>query len=291
MGGDQCTKFFHILVSQSTMGRSIESLNVNGQLVSDKETVSKSIRDFYMDLYNDLCPSKPFPRNLNLNRLDAEQADNLESTFSESEVYQAVCDLSSDKSPGSDGFPLRFYKSFWEVMKIDLMRVVENFYRSSYLDWRLNTTFISLIPKEPGASSLNDFRPISLLSGCYKIIAKILANWLKPVLSILVSELQGSSAVGRQIQDLSLIANELLDSRLTLKQGGILFKVDFFKAFDSVSWQFLDAMLEDFGFGKNGEIGSLPVGRRRLLQFSLMVLQEKILKAQGVFGKGTRSHP
>lgn len=79
------------------------------------------------------------------------------------------------------------------------MRVFENFYRSGYLDWRPNTTFISLIPKGPGAASLSDFRPISLLLGRYKIVAKVLANRLKPLLKGLISEVQGSSVVWRQI--------------------------------------------------------------------------------------------
>lgn len=57
-------------------------------------------------------------------------------------------------------------------------------------------TFISPIPKEPGASSICDFRLISLLSGCYNIIAKVLANRLKPLLSSLVSDFQVTSVEG-----------------------------------------------------------------------------------------------
>lgn len=52
----------------------------------------------------------------------------------------------------------------------------------------------------------------------------------------------------RQIQYLSLIANELLDSRLVSHEGGLMFKLDFYKAFDCVRWDFLDSILEQFGF-------------------------------------------
>lgn len=54
---------------------------------------------------------------------------------------------------------------------------------------------------------------------------------------------------GKHIQDLSLIANELLDSRLLSKKEGLVFKIDFFKAFDCISWNFLDSLLSQFGFG------------------------------------------
>lgn len=62
----------------------------------------------------------------------------------------------------------------------------------------------------------------------------------------LVSELQGASIQGRQVQDISLMANEMIDSHLFSKKGGLLFKIDFFKA---IGWGFLDFILDKFGFG------------------------------------------
>lgn len=47
-----------------------------------------------------------------------------------------------------------------------------------------------------------------------------------------------------------MIADELVDSRLKSKQLGLLFKIDFKKAFDPVSWGFLEALLQKFGFGQ-----------------------------------------
>lgn len=140
----------------------------------------------------------------------------------------AINDLESDKCPGPDGFPLHFYKFCWGFMKGGLLKIFNDFYTNSYFDWRLNTTHLSLIPKVLGACSLMDFGPISLLSGCYKILAKVasieaplvgLANRLKPILHPLVSELQGASIEGRQIQDISLMANEFIDSQLLSKKG------------------------------------------------------------------------
>lgn len=45
-----------------------------------------------------------------------------------------------------------------------------------------NATFISLIPKKVGVVELKDLHPINLVSGIYKIIAKVLTNRLKIVL-------------------------------------------------------------------------------------------------------------
>ena len=76
----------------------------------------------------------------------------------------------------------------------------------------LNTTFLVLIPKKGGVEDLGDFRPINLLGGLYKLLAKVLANRPKKVLDKVVSADQNAFVKGRQILDASLIANEVIDS-------------------------------------------------------------------------------
>ena len=71
----------------------------------------------------------------------------------------------------------------------------------------MNATFISLIPKKYDATEVRDFRPISLIGGVYKIIAKVLANRLKMVLGDIVHESRNAFVKGKQILDLVLIAN------------------------------------------------------------------------------------
>jgi hypothetical protein len=60
------------------------------------------------------------------------------------------------------------------VIKEDIMTVFSDFYARGKFEKSLNATFISLIPKVPGAFELKEFHPISLISGIYKIIAKFL---------------------------------------------------------------------------------------------------------------------
>ncbi|RVX04307.1 Beta-arabinofuranosyltransferase RAY1 [Vitis vinifera] len=52
----------------------------------------------------------------------------------------------------------------------------------------------------------------------------------------------------RQILDAVLIANEIVDERRRSGEEGVVFKIDFEKAYDHVKWDFLDHVLEKKGF-------------------------------------------
>ncbi|GJS01930.1 RNA-directed DNA polymerase, eukaryota [Tanacetum coccineum] len=97
---------------------------------------------------------------------------------------------------------------------------------------------------------VKDFRPISLIGSLYKIIAKILANRLVGVLGDLVNEVQSAFVADRQILDGPFILDEVLQWCRRKKKHALIFKVDFEKAFDSVRWDFMDDVLNKFGFGE-----------------------------------------
>jgi len=64
------------------------------------------------------------------------------------------------------------------------------FFERGQFEKSLNATFISLIPKKLDVVEVKDFRPISLIWGVYKIIAKALANRLKEVIGMLFRSLK-----------------------------------------------------------------------------------------------------
>ncbi|GKF57332.1 RNA-directed DNA polymerase, eukaryota, reverse transcriptase zinc-binding domain protein, partial [Tanacetum coccineum] len=112
-----------------------------------------------------------------------------------------------------------------------------------------NSNFIALIPKILDANMVKDFRPIGLIGSLYKIIAKILANRLVGVLGDLVNKVQSAFVADRQIIDGPFILDEVLQWCRRKKKHALIFKVDFQKAFDSVRWDFVDDVLNKFGFG------------------------------------------
>ena len=96
---------------------------------------------------------------------------------------------------------------------------------------------------------LKDFRPISLVGGLYKILAKVVVNRLKRVVGLVVSKAHNAFVEGRQIFDAAPIANEAIDALLRRKEKGILCKLDIDKAYDHLDWDFLLPVLTRMGFG------------------------------------------
>jgi hypothetical protein len=130
------------------------------------------------------------------------------------------------------------------------MHAVEFFYsqHQQHLT-HLNSDHIVLIPKKEDAQSVSDFRPISLTHLAAKLFSKILANRLAPELNMWVSRVQSAFIKRRSIQDNFLYTQNLIKSLHRAKQSGLFLKLDISKAFDTVCWDFLLEVLQQFGFG------------------------------------------
>jgi hypothetical protein len=247
--GDKCTKYFHSMANSRRRYNSIDSLMIDGTLSNNQVEISDHIVKFYQKLFLEQCRWRIRVDDLEFDQILEHEAGWLEREFDEAEVRKVVFAMNGDKAPGPDGFSIAFFQACWDIVKEDIMKIFSGFHAEGKFEASLNSTFISLIPKIPGASEMKDFRPISLVGGIYKIIAKVLANRLKGVLEKVISKTQSAFIKGRQILDPILIANETLDCRLRLKEPGILCKMDVEKAYDYVNWDFLLYLLKRCGFG------------------------------------------
>ena len=116
----------------------------------------------------------------------------LQAIPSTSEVYESLFSLPTDKSPGLDGFPTFFFQMFWRVLMNDVVKAVHKLFGARSILKEINSTFLVLIPKVPGANYLENFRPISLCNSFYKIILKVLTSRFLKLLPLIISQQQTS---------------------------------------------------------------------------------------------------
>ncbi|XP_050222864.1 uncharacterized protein LOC126672962 [Mercurialis annua] len=135
-------------------------------------------------------------------------------------------------------------------MKHDFLKLFSTFHSTGKFPSGINTAFLVLIPKVKGAINLTDFRPISLINGVFKLLSKVLANRLSIVLPHVISENQFGFIKGRSIHDCHMVASEILHIAARRKEKIFVIKLDFKKAFDSISWDFILKMLNLMGFNE-----------------------------------------
>jgi hypothetical protein len=73
-----------------------------------------------------------------------------------------------------------------------------------------------------------------MVHGIYKIVSKVLSNRMKHVIRYLISDSQTAFIAGRQIINGFMIANEVVYDLERSGETGMMFKVDFHRAFDTV---------------------------------------------------------
>ena len=189
--GDRNTRFFHIQTLARRKHNKIHGLFLkDGVWETDPEVLSQEAESFYKSLFCHLddvdlgcLGDVPLPS------LNEEACNNLTAPVTMEEVKTAVFHMNSFKAPGPDGFQAFFFKEYWEIIGLDVWKMVKQAFSGVPLDPRILETLLVLIPKVESPVSMKDFRPISLCNVVYKIITKVLVNRLGPHLVEIVGPL------------------------------------------------------------------------------------------------------
>jgi hypothetical protein len=168
--------------------------------------------------------------------------------FTEQEALAAIKRMNRCSAPGPDGFGPSFYKAAWATVGQDVMEFLQAFHGSQTQLERLNRSHMVLFPKKPGATEANAFRLISLQNCCIKVLTKTLTTRLQSQINRLVDIDQTGFISGRSIAENFVYAMELVQCCHKRKKPTMVIKLDFAKAFDTVSWEALEVVMRARGF-------------------------------------------
>lgn len=139
-------------------------------------------------------------------KITVQMNEQLCKDFTDEEIGDALFQIGPLKAPGVDGFPARFYQRNWATIKEEVINAVKVFFATGKMPDNVNDTAIVLIPKVDQPEIVKDFRPISLCTVLYKVLAKCMVNRLRPMLGELISMNQSAFVPGRLIMDNALVA-------------------------------------------------------------------------------------
>jgi hypothetical protein len=255
--GDSNTSFFHKQAQSRRKKNTVTSITSStGQQIDSFEQVKAEAYRHFNNLYQqpieEATNTEAIGMLANIPEIVSEPENNqLVQEISEEEIAKAIWSLDPDKAPGPDGFPIRFYRSYWDIIKRDLKKMLNYTLHKQKVGGATNSTFLALIPKESNPSNFSRFHPISLCNSSYKILTKIIATRLSPLLTKLISENQSGFLKDKQITDNIVLVQEAIHSSKKTKTPGMVVKLDMENTFDRVKHSFLFSILKAYGFSEN----------------------------------------
>lgn len=126
--------------------------------------------------------------------------------------------------------------------------MVNDYYMGRLDIARLNYGVITLLPKVQDVRNIKQFRPICLLNVSFKIFTRLIAERLARKAQRLTDPCQTAFIKERFIMDGAVMLHEVVHELRTKKKKGVILKIDFEKAYDSVSWDFMDEIMIRKGF-------------------------------------------
>ncbi|KAM6556293.1 hypothetical protein CsatB_003312 [Cannabis sativa] len=209
--GEKCSRFFFLSATIHNRRNSVES--IYGVWITNKMEIGREFTGFLRDIFSN--PTQGPLENLDHLITDhlspIEQAD-MESISSFEEIRRTLFSICILKTLGSDGMSVLFFKHVTD----DFCEAVVDFCQSRFMYRGFNATNVTLIPKVPNPKKVSQFRPISLCNVVYK--------------------------------DSNVLIQEIIHSfkRRKGKEGLFVIKIYLVKAYDKLSWQFIDHVLCSF---------------------------------------------
>jgi exonuclease III len=249
--GEKNSKYFLNLEKYNSENKHITTLDIGGTEVSDEKGVLNNIKSYYENLYSSNTINHVKLDNVlkNSPKLSEEHRRLTQGLITYQECLKSLKSLANGKSPGVDGITTDFYKFFWNDTSNLVVESINYAFVKSEMSQDQRHGIITLSPKKNKLRIfLKNWRPITLLTVDYKLLAKSLAMRLSTILPEFIDESQFGYVKDRYIgENIRCVID--LDTYYKKENKEIYaLQIDFEKAFDSINWEFMFKSLEAMNF-------------------------------------------
>ena len=252
--GERSSKYFLSLEKRNANKKCIQYIEDGGIIISKTEHILEKFSNNIQKRYNyneSILPDCSFVKNHVSKRLSTEDKDNLDADLSMSELSSALSTMRKGKTPGSNGFPVEFFRVFWLDIGPFLHRAITASFVGKGELRSHQEGIITLIPKKGKSPfSYKGWRPITLLNTDYKIISTAISNRLKKVMTKVVHPAQTAYTSGRYIGENTRLLYDIIHWANKNNKTGVVLAADFEAAFESVAWSYLEMVFDEMNFGK-----------------------------------------
>ena len=252
--GERNSKYFCNLEKRHYTDKCLSTLELNdGEITNDPKVIKEEVLKFYETLYKSreqgIVDADPMA-NLEGPSLNQSDQDKTEGLITLEEASKALRKMKNGKSPGLDGYTTEFFKFFWRDIGTFLVRSINCGFNKGEMSVTQRRGVITCIPKENKPKRLiKNWRPITLLNTSYKIASACIAERIKSILPKIIGEEQKGFLTGRYIGENIRMLYDVLSYTQNNSLPGMVMLIDFEKAFDSISWNFIRRTLDFFDFG------------------------------------------
>ena len=185
-----------------------------------------------------------------MKKLTEEEKIEADRNIEEKELKETLDRVSAGKTPGIDGIEKEFLTRYWRMIGTTIADAAAIFVDKEKLNNFLDRGLIKVIQKgDTTGETLNNWRPITLLSQIYKLISGVVAGRMKKLLSKLISGCQKAYQNTANIGEIILDIIETIAICNYHKKPAVILLIDFSKAFDSISHAYIYETLKFFNFG------------------------------------------
>ena len=248
--GDRNSRFFHKVTQSRNAQNTIRRIvTADGRILTSPGDIKMEAASHFESFLNSTHQVLPQAQLEELTELldyrcSTEAKALLLKPVEEAEISDTLFSMPHNKAPGPDGYQVEFYRAAWSVIKEDFIIAVQSFFLFGFMPHSINATLLSLVPKCTNAEKLSDFRPIACCNVIYKVISKILARRLKATLPAAIEMNQCAFVEGRLLLENVILATEIVkDYHKPSITSRSAMKMDISKAFDTVSWSFIENTL------------------------------------------------